>query len=329
MRDARCHRLVPICLTALAIVACSLPMSLTAVAQTSEEVAEAIADTERLIEEQEQVVSEAQDALASSIRSLYKSGVTDGTAAWAVAFDSDATLETLITYSQYAGALNRQQEQALDNARSALSVLTEQRDELNGLQEGLRNRLEAQLNRDDGQFHFCQWGESWSSLPYYGTGSVGSDGCGLCSYTTMVDLLTGSDYDPGEMLAMRGDWAGLEEQLDWTNGTPDGSTHREWTKKTFDIDLTTIDNTVAACREALNEPETVLIIGPMGCTMHDKYGSTRWTNGHYTCVYRCDEGGFYMHDSAYSGDAGTAVYYTDAEMQSILDTWELVTKASN
>lgn len=305
----------------------SLPPSVS-YALTLDEVTEELARAEDSVDACEQAVTDAQAALAMSMRESYKSGDADAGKVWELILDSDS-MEALITATEYVTSLSRKQGQVIDDAKHALWELTGERERLASLQSEEQGRIAAQENRDSGKYHFCQWGESWSGLPYWGGGSIGADGCGLCSYTTMVNLLTGSDYDPAGMLALRGDWAGQEEKVDWTNGTPDGTTHAEWTKRTFDIDLTQIEVSVASCRQALNESETVLIVGPEGTTMHDRYGNTRWTNGHYVCVYRCDDSGFYMHDSAYSGDAGTAVYYTDAEFADIISTTPIVLKCSN
>lgn len=297
----------------------SLAMPQAAAALTAEEIEQEIADAEAQVDARAEDASRKQDALSSTMRAIYKSGATGVSAAWGVFLAPGVTIERLVSLSQYASSLASSQAHAVDEARAAVASLAEERDGLVALREELQARVEAKENRDSGEYHFFQRDARWSLLPYWGGyGTVGADGCGLCSYTTMVNLLCGTSYTPDEMLRLRGDWAGLEENLDYVNGTPDGSTHAEWTKAHFDIDQTTLPVTVRAAREALQDDETILIVGPVDVDLHDRYGSWRHSGGHYMCVYRCDDGGFYLHDSAYEGEAGTAVYYTDAEFEAML-----------
>ena len=58
-----------------------------------------------------------------------------------------------------------------------------------------------------------------------------------------------------------------------------------------------------------------------GQAFKDKNSGWRYTNGHYVCIYRCDDGGFYVQDSAgTTKEDGVAVYYTDDEMGTMLAT---------
>lgn len=305
---------------AIAVAGTAAPAT-PARAQTIDELNAAIASIEADMAQREAAVEAAKAALAESVRDSYKSGGTGAEQSLSAVLDADG-MEALISNAQYADSLSRKHAQAVADARVATAELEGARDELMRLREEAIAREEAKLNRDSGEYHYCQWGESYSDIRYF-CGTIASAGCGLCAYTTMVNLLIGTHYMPDEMLAIRGDWNGQEELLDLY------PSHAEWTREHFDIDMTLIPDTVADARAALSEDETVLIVCSGGTVFHDKAGNFRYSDGHYVVAYRCDDGGFYVHDSSYKGDDGTAVYYTDAEFDAMMIRADRIVKCSN
>lgn len=288
-------------------------------AQTIGELDEQIASIEATLGARERAVEEAQRALSENIRASYKSNSDGGLLS--ILFDSDG-LEAMMSNEQYASSINRKHMRAIAAARHAV-------DELNGAKETLRRLRDERADREEARrkadtYHYCQWGQYYSDLRYY-CGTIGSAGCGLCSYTSAINILKGTDYWPDTMLAERGDWAGTEQSVNAYVGSPNGMTHAEWTKDRFDVEMETVASGTGVARELLGDGESVLIVCSHGTVFHDKAGVWRWSSGHYVIIYRCDDGGFYVHDSSYQGDNGTAVYYTDAEMANMMgQTGEMV-----
>lgn len=307
------------------VLAC-LSMPTVARAQNLTELNAQIDEVEGALAAQTQTVDSTRNSLMQTIKVSYKAGDIGSSGALAMMLEAE-DMDTLLSNAQYTSSLNRKYAQEVTAAQEARNALETTRGELIQLKEEREARMLAQANKDSGQYHYCQWGEAYSDLRYF-VGTIGSAGCGLCAYTTVVNMLNGVSYDIPTMLATRGDWYGTEEYVDSTAGSPNGMTHAAWTKDHFDINMTSIPATVADARAALEEGETALVICSGGTVFHDKAGVWRWSGGHYVCIYRCDETGFYVHDSSYQGDAGTAVHYTDEEIANMCSHAENITKFS-
>lgn len=187
------------------------------------------------------------------------------------------------------------------------------------LDEAVEYEKSAYGRRFSSECHFCQWDPSsrWSSMGYWG-GTVAGWGCGLCAYTTAIDALTGASYTPDEMLAIRGDYAGMEKSLSYRS-------QGEFTLSTFGIGTSYLGGTSTdALREFLTSYDGVAILCSRGRVYHNKEGVWRTSGGHYTCCvgYLVDdetgEGYFAMQDSSYLGDSGTCVRYSENEMAQLL-----------
>lgn len=296
----------------------------TAHGQTIKELDDAIATVEESIKGKEDTVSQAQERLTATIRDAYKNGDLDPNSEIELVMSAD-NLSELITNAEYLESISDKYVASISSAQEALNSLTDAKDTLVELRELREAQIKARENADT--MHFCQWGESWSDVRYY-CGTIGNAGCGLCSYTVAINILKGTDYTPDTMLPVCGDWQGLIHYPKDTTGTPDGTSHAEWTKSYFDVDMESIGNSVSEIRDALSDGESVVIALARGYSFKSKSGAWRYTGGHYVCIYRCDDKGFYVQDSALKGDDGTAVYYTDADMKTMLDTGTFV-KLSN
>lgn len=292
----------------------------TAFGQTIGELNDAIKTVEVTIRDREAVVTAAQDSLSSTIRDAYKNGDLEPNSEIEIVMNSD-DLADIIAGAQYLESINNKYIDSINSAQTALDSLTEAKETLVELKEMKQQQQKARENADS--IHFRQWGEYYSDIRYY-AGTIGTAGCGLCAYTVAINILKGTDYTPDTMLPVCGDWQGLIHYPDDTTGTPDGTTHAEWTKSYFDVDMRTIDNSISALRSSLSDNESVIIALARGYSFKNKSGDWRYTGGHYVCIYRCDDKGFYVQDSALQGDEGIAVYYTDAEMATMLNTGTFV-----
>lgn len=288
----------------------------TAMGQTIGDLTSSIESLEETIHEKEQAVADAQESLSGIVRDAYKSEGLTPNSEMEVFLQSDS-LDELIAGTQYVESMNDKYIAIIDSANNALAELSDAKGALEELKEMKQAQIKAREQADS--IHFCQWGEYYSDIQYY-AGTIGSAGCGLCAYTVAIDILTGADYTPDTMLPVCGDWQGLVHYPDVTTGTPDGTTHAEWTKSYFDVDMTPLDSSISALRTALSDNESVVIALARGNSFKNKKGEWRYTAGHYVCIYRCDDKGFYVQDSACKGDDGTAVYYTDSEMSTMLST---------
>lgn len=300
---------------ATAVLASALALPLIAPrraeGETLAELSDRIADIENQMREREEVVESTKASLMDTVREAYKTGDRSPQSALSFILAS-GDMDALLSKTQYADAMSRKYVHEIAVARDARAELEGTRDELDALRKELEARRDSMANADDGKFHYCQWGEPYSSIRYY-CGTIGSAGCGLCCYTSVVNILNGTSYDIPTMLATRGDWMGEEGLLDGYAGTPGGMTHHDWTLDHFGIESERIPPTVEDARAALEGGESCLILCTKGTVFHDKAGAWRWSSGHFVCVYRCDDNGFYVHDPSYQGDNGTAVFYSDAE----------------
>lgn len=296
-----------------------------AMGQTVSELNEAIGKIEGTIQAREAVVSEAQENLSNTIRDAYKNGDLDPNSELDILMSSD-DLSEMIASSQYLESINNKYVASIESAKDALDELSDARDTMKELKKIREAQIKSRERADS--MHFRQWGTYYSDIRYY-CGTIGTAGCGLCAYTVAINILKGTDYTPETMLPVCGDWQGLVHCPDMTVGTPDGSTHAEWTKSYFDVDMEVIDGSVSSLRKALSDDESVIIALARGYAFKYKSGQWRYTGGHYVCIYRCDEGGFYVQDSSGSTDEdGTAVYYTDSEMSNMISSGTFI-KLSN
>ena len=293
-----------------------------AIAQTISEVESDISDMQERTRRCSEDLQRARDELAAMIRSEYKE---DEAACLPGKFLPQMMTGTqdgddIVTQQRYAEAIKASKAKTLMELVENVSRLEEESRKLDKAKEELLSLRLTPEQMDSEEYHYCQWNGSYSGLPYFGgAGTIADSGCGLCSYTSMVNILKGTHYQPDEMLEVRGDWYGCEEILDQTTGTPNGMSYRDWTKDYFGIEMTEIDDTAQAVRDALEEGNTCVIVGTYGSGFLDNQGNSRYSPPHYICAYRCDDRGIYVHDSALTDETGTAVFYTDAQLDAIVN----------
>lgn len=281
-------------------------------ALTLAEIRSDISATQDEIEASEAKRDAAMEALGDVSSEIYK---IDSAGSLLTTLISSDDIDGLIKNIEYLRSVGREYARAAQQASEASDELNMRLDELEELEAIEKAREEAWKEAD--KKHFPQGGGMpWSNLPYWGA-NVAWAGCGLCAYTSVVDILTGADYTPTEMLDIRGDWVGMESHVNDASGTPDGSTHHDFTLKTFGIESyeSEIRDSEAFATE-LSKEETVSIVCARGTVFHNKDGSYRYTDGHYVCVYKYDDEGFHVHDPA-TQDAN--IIYTHSEMQRLLN----------
>lgn len=195
---------------------------------------------------------------------------------------------------------------AADDAKAKVESLIEQ-----------ERRQKASLQNAD-SIHFAQWDPRWGTVRYW-NGTITTHGCGLVAYTVMVDILTGRNATPDQILAERGDWAGTEQTIDSTTGGH-GRTHRQVTYDLYGV--TTEELSLAGDRratlDAVLDGESVVQVCAAGQAFKNSDGYWRWSGGHYILIYRKDDSGcYYVQDSTWQAK-GQAVQYTASDMNHLL-----------
>lgn len=182
-----------------------------------------------------------------------------------------------------------------------------------------------ELNKDNtssssaDDIYFAQSSDPWGSMPYWGT-NVSEAGCGLCSYTMGIDVILGKNITPKEMLEQRGCWYGLDNSPSSTEGSVDGSSHGEWTKKTFGVIMEENSSLGAdGMADELKKGGRVILLsrGGSGDVFKHLNGSWYSTAGHYVLVYKYENGNFYVKDPGYNNKN---VEYSMDDMKKCLAT---------
>lgn len=263
------------------------------------------------------------DELEALMASSYKEG---GDPSILEILTQSESLNDFISRSTYSNSIQEKKAKQVESVKKAKDEADKAAADAKAVLEQKKAQRLSLENAD--KIHFAQWtGGDWAKRSYWG-GTVSTHGCGLCAYTVAIDILTGAGLTPSEMLDKRGDWAGCEYYVDGTaaayTGSKDGSSHGEWTKKTFDVTMidisgSTLDEKFANIDEALKKDEACVIVCSAGnYVFKSNDGSRRSSDGHYICVYRADDNGYYVQDSTYEGDKGTKVCYSRDDMALVL-----------
>lgn len=292
-------------------------------AKTLREYDAEISQQQKVVTEKQSALEEANKRLDEATQWYYKNGNAGSLVD--LVLTSNGVTEA-ISRSEYADRVCTQYREqvaattaARDEAQSAVDELQKLRGEAAARAKSLENASEIHFQQGGGQ--------PWSSLPYW-TGTIASSGCGLCSYTVMVDVLTGNDYTPTDMLRMRGDWKGMDGYPDDKTGSG-RMTHAEWTKNKFDISSHRIDVSLDAMKSEMNGTEKVAIVCAAGSSFKNNDGSWRWSSGHFIAVFAHDEHGFHVTDSAVNTSQGKNVIYSDSDMQRLLRGTSKIVMYSN
>lgn len=197
----------------------------------------------------------------------------------------------------------REQTAALEGAQRELEMLREEK--------AIRVKSASEAFYD----HYAQGDGRWGNLEYWG-GTLSWTGCGLCAYTSAIDILTGQSLEPPAMLEMRGDWMGMDHYPDHTIGTPDGSTHAELTKRLFDLDCYNCDG--GDLLDEISDPNAVAVVLVRG-QLKQNGGGWWWTAGHYVCAYDYSDGVLHVQDPAGLDWQGQDVQYSGSEIDTFVN----------
>ena len=263
------------------------------------------------IDELEANADEAEEALDDIVKRMYEIGQPSLVSA----FTSDDFAD-VVNGVEYANTMYATYLAAVDRAEEAKNAIPAKQSEI----DDLRKQIDNRVNRNPDTVQYSQAGQPWSGVPYW-SHTIGRSGCGLCSYTVVVDLLTGADYTPDEMLKIRGDWSGTEATLDSRFGTPNGETHQQWSENAFGFTTTRVPVTRASLNDALSddgESATIILARGSG-VFKNADGTWRSSSGHFVVCYRVDENGnYHVQDSGTTPEKGTNVVYSPKDMDRLL-----------
>lgn len=299
----------------------SIPLS-SAEAKTLQEYDDEIAAAQQNVTNKETELSVVRSSLDDTATWMYKNGTGDSLVKLFTGCDNVSSTISNIEYMTHVYEQYKQKTIDADNARKDAENAVES---LKTLRADKEKRIRNLARANDIQFQ--QGASPWNTLPYWGS-TIGWAGCGLCAYTVIIDVLTGADYTPSDMLDIRGDWRGMDGFVDDATGTP-GSTHHDYTKSTFDIETYSIPKTVEAMRNEVSSDEKCAMICAAGNVFKDGSGAWRWSSGHFIAVYAYDEQGFHISDSSYNHDLGANVIYSDSDMARLLSGTQQIVVYSN
>lgn len=286
---------------------------MTAQAKTLAEFDTEIAAQVAVVQEKDAINAEAQAVLGEMTKWYYQNGAPSDLLQAAV---SGEDLGNAINKIEYVSQVYHTYIDKAESAKAARDEAESAKEALEALRKEKASRAKSLENAK--QIQFPQSGDNpWSGL-YYWTGSVARSGCGLCSYTVAINVLTGSDYTPADMLGIRGDWKGMDGYPDDKTGSH-GMTHQEYTKSQFDIETWNISPRLSTLKEELSNGEAVAIVCAHGSAFKNKSGVWRYSGGHFVTIVGYDEEGFHVADSAYNSSEGTDVVYSNSEMQRMLN----------
>ena len=169
---------------------------------------------------------------------------------------------------------------------------------------------------------FQQSDPRWGSLPYAGF-TVSWAGCGLAAYTMCVDVLTGSRYTPADVYRMRDEW-GIEQAA--SNGIFAKDAYTEYAdmhRTLFGVETEFLqDKSVDNVAHVLDAGAVIWAssrdIGSPWLSADGTKQSWQHPGGHFACIWKHDDGLFYLKDSYGPAHICNDVPYTPEQMKAWL-----------
>lgn len=172
-------------------------------------------------------------------------------------------------------------------------------------------------------------GTEWVGLPY-GDGTVASAGCGLCTATHCINIVTGKNYTPKDVYMMRKGYGidqtkwGYVAGADWNHNYPEVA---EMNRELFGVKAECIAGaSIERYKQELQAGHPIQFCGG-DCMMLDAQGNQHWHEGHFICFYKYDGTYFYAKDSSLpTAELGNKIKYSEEQMAELLrhgSSWEI------
>lgn len=310
----------------------SLP---TAEAKTVAEYDKDIEEAARICEQRNQELEQAQADLSDTANWYYKSVSGQGGVSNLILGESMHETVDRISYMDriYSSYVEKrdtaiQAKEAAEEAQAELIRLRrehKEKEELEKQRKAEEERKRIEHKQEKLLIQFPQGHDQpWSSIKYW-NGTIATSGCGVCSYTSIIDYLCDKDYTPADMMEIRGDWRGMDGYPKDGTGVKGGGSHASFTKETFGLDMHNIEISLDSLKKSLKDGKSAAIVCSRGRSFKNNSGDWRWSNGHFVAVFAYDDEGFHVSDSAYITSEGSNVIYNDSEMATMLSNSNHIT----
>lgn len=181
--------------------------------------------------------------------------------------------------------------------------------------------------RSENIFFSQRYGASWEELPYW-EGLLDFNGCGLVSLTMCIDIVTGRNFTPEDVYNMRKHYGIDQSRIASRDGkcVCGGDVQFQFNpmnRKLFGIESCLLERNLSAFKRALAKDNTVIWASSRNTDFYDKRGNSRWIyGGHVLCIWKFEEGDFWIKDPGLPKELGNNVLYSEKMMQEWISGWE-------
>lgn len=165
----------------------------------------------------------------------------------------------------------------------------------------------------------------WREHPYWES-NIGEMGCGLCSFTMAIDILTGARLNPVEVYDIRESW-GLPQKVEGQGDICACDAHEEFNpffRDSFGVQTEFMeDKSLENFVKVLEGGDAVIWFSSRnwgepwiwadGSKCEDQY-----TEGHLICAWKHEDGLFYIKDPNGSRELGNNVTYNHEQFERLL-----------
>lgn len=170
---------------------------------------------------------------------------------------------------------------------------------------------------------FDQADERWAYLPYAGSNVLWT-GCGLVAYTMCVDVVTGARFTPGDVYRLRKARGICQETQDGIFARDAHTDYALMHREVFGVETEFLaDKSVEGIARVLDSGAVVWAssreIGSPWLNADGTAQSCQFEGGHFGCIWKHENGLFYMKDSYGSARDHNDVPYTKQQLATWLE----------
>ncbi len=165
----------------------------------------------------------------------------------------------------------------------------------------------------------------WCEHPYWEK-NIGEMGCGLCSFTMAVDILTGARLNPVDVYEIRESW-GLPQKVEGNGDICACDAHEEFNarfRESFGVESSFLaDKSMESFINVLEGGGSVIWFSSRnwgepwiwsdGSKCKDQY-----IDGHLVCAWKHEDGLFYIKDPNGPKELGNNVTYSHEQFEKLL-----------
>lgn len=173
---------------------------------------------------------------------------------------------------------------------------------------------------------FCSQNDPrWAAHPYWESDFTGM-ACGLCSFTTAVNILTGTRLNPVEVYDMRAEW-GLPQKQEGEGDICACDAHEEFNpmmRELFGVESVFLeDKSLESFAQTLEAGDCVIWFssrdwGEPWIWADGSKCENQYTMGHLICAWKHENGLFYVKDPNGTREQGNNVTYNHEQFERLL-----------